>query len=77
MTELPGQAVFECELTKADVKVQWFKNGKPVTASEKCKIFAEGTVHRLVLDGVTGAETGEYSVIARGKSSKAMLTIEG
>ena len=37
----------------------------------------DGTVHRLVVREVTSKDIAEYTAVARGKTSKAKLIIQG
>ncbi|CAH1802739.1 unnamed protein product, partial [Owenia fusiformis] len=75
VTEIPGTATFECELSK-EVPVQWFRHDKPITAGDKYDIIAEGRVHRLIVKNVNGDDEADFHVTARGKKSTAGLFIE-
>ncbi len=48
-----------------------------LSASPKYDIVMDGTVHGLILHGVDGHDVGEYTAVARRKTSKAKLTVEG
>lgn len=78
VTELPGTATFECELSRPNVKVQWMKAGSPISPSHKYDIKMDGAVHRLVIRDVTGSDdVTEYSATVRGLTSKASLALQG
>jgi len=78
VTELPGTATFECELSRPNVKVQWSKAGKPLLPDHKFDVVMEATVHRLVVRDVTGLEdVAEYAATVRGLASRASLDIQG
>lgn len=78
MTELPGLATFECELSKPNIKVQWLKSGKPILPNKKFEVVMDGTIHRLIIRDILGEEdVAEYTVTVRGQSSKAVLKING
>lgn len=75
--EMPSTVTLECELTKANVKVQWCRGTEPLERSPKYEIIAKGTVHQLILHDVTDEDISEYTAMARSKTSKANLSIEG
>ena len=75
--EIPGHVTLECELSKAKVKMQWQKGSTPIAPGTKYTITADGTVHRLSISDVLAEDIAEYTAIARGKTSKCTLSIEG
>lgn len=77
VSEIPGTAVFDIELSKPDVTVQWLCQGKPVIPDNKHDIIADGKVHTLTVKDVDDEDEGEYSVTAKGKTSTAQLSVQG
>lgn len=77
ITEMPVNVTFECELSKADVKVQWQCGDQVIMSSEKYSVQMDGTVHRLTIHDANGADVAEYTAVARGKTSKASLNVQG
>lgn len=78
VSEIPGTATFECELSRPNVKVQWMKGNKPILPDHKYDIKMDGAVHRLVIRDVTGSDDiSEYSATVRGLTSKASLDLQG
>ena len=77
VTEIPSVVTLECELSKANVKVQWQRAGQPVTRGAKYDFSADGTVHRMTIRDLHGDDISEYMAIARGKMSKCSLSIQG
>ena len=78
VSELPGTASFECELSLPNVKVQWLKAAKPILPDHKFNVTMDGAVHRLVIRDVAGTvDVTEYSATVRGLASKASLDIQG
>jgi len=78
VSELPGTATLECELSRPNVKVQWLKADKPVLPDHKFDVVMDAAVHRLVIRDVSGQDdVTEYSATVRGISSKASLDIQG
>ena len=77
LKEIPGSITFECELTKANVKVQWLRGKEPIPPNGNFKIEVDGAIHRLTIRDATGVNVGEYTAVARSKTSTAKLTVEG
>ena len=77
VTEIPGVVTFECELSKPNIKVQWQRGDQPLLSSDKYNIQMEATVHRLIIREVDGQDVSEYTALARGKTSKAALLVQG
>ena len=70
-------AVLECEVNKVDAEVTWYKDGKPLKSTEKCRITKEGNVHRLTLKDVTPRQVAKYTAKTGPESTSAKLTLEG
>ena len=77
LKEIPGSITFECELTKANVKVQWLRGKEPIPPNGNFKIEVDGAIHRLTIRDATGVNVGDYTAVARSKTSTAKLTVEG
>ena len=69
----------ECELSKPDQKVKWYKNGKEIKPDRKRGIQpkVEGTKHSLTIPKTEKDDTAEYSVKIGGEETKGKLTVEG
>ena len=70
----------ECELSKPDQKVKWFKNGKEIKPDRKRGISppkVEGTKHRLTIPKTLKDDTAEYTVKIGDEETKGKLTVEG
>ncbi len=69
----------ECELSKPDQKVKWFKNGKEIKPDRKRGIVpkVEGTKHTLTIPKSLSEDTAEYAVKLGDKETKGNLTVEG
>ena len=69
----------ECELSKPDQKVKWFKNGKEMKPDRKRGISpkVEGTKHTLTIPKTLKDDTAEYSVKIGEEETKGKLTVEG
>ena len=69
----------ECELSKPDQLVKWFKNGKEIKPDKKRGIIpkVEGTKHTLIIPKTVTDDTAEYSVKCGDQETKGKLTVEG
>ena len=75
--EIPSTATFECELSKAGLRVQWLRGDEPISSGDKYDITTDGAVHRLIVHDVSGDDMDTYTATVRGKTSSASLTVEG
>ena len=69
----------ECELSKPDQNVKWFKNGKEIKPDRKRGIIpkVEGNKHILHIPKCLTDDTAEYTVKFDGQETKSKLTVEG
>ena len=69
----------ECELSKPDQKVKWFKDGKEIKPDRKRGISpkVEGTKHTLTIPKTLKDDTAEYTVKMGDEETKGKLTVEG
>ena len=66
VTKVGTDAVFECEISKNNSRVQWLKDGQEIFVNDVYGIEAEGRMHRLNVRGVEGKHQGDYAVIVKG-----------
>ncbi|OCT63341.1 obscurin-like protein 1 isoform X2 [Xenopus laevis] len=69
-------AVFMCEVSCAQAKGEWFKNGEQVQVSNTTKIRQEGRRHFLLICGAQCEDAGEITFKARRLQSTARLRIK-
>ena len=69
----------ECELSKPDQKVKWFKDGKEIKPDRKRGIVlkVDGAKHILTIPKTLKDDTAEYSVKCDDQETKGKLTVEG
>ena len=67
----------ECELSKPDQPVKWYKDGKEVVPSENVEVITEGTKQKLVIKGAKPEDAADYTVRLGNLSTEASLTIDG
>ena len=71
-------ATFQCEVSKANLKVKWLKNGEELKASERIDFSSTDKKHSLTIRNAELADQSEYTIIVEeGVESKAKLTVEG
>ena len=69
----------ECELSKPDQKVKWFKNGKEIKPDKKRGILSktDGRKHSLIIPKTEMGDAAEYSVKCGEEETEAKLIVEG
>ena len=67
----------ECEVSRPDKPIQWFKDDKPVTASARIKLTSEGGVHSLLIDCAELDDEAVYKAVVNGVESTAEVLVEG
>jgi len=77
ISELPASATFECEISKPYVSVQWYKGEEPIRRSHKHDVAVDGTIHRLTVNEVEGADEAEYTIVAKNNKCSATLAVQG
>jgi len=53
-------AEFKCEVSEAEAKGKWFKDGKEVVASDRIEVIERGCLRKLVINDVTASDQGLY-----------------
>lgn len=73
-----SNAEFSCTLNIDTDDVSWFLDGDKLLSSptDGVNITHDGLKHNLTFDDVAVEDSGEVKVTAKGKSSKAKLTVE-
>ena len=74
--EVNSKAIFECELSKTGLKMDWTKDNKPIKSNDKYEITAEGTVHRLVIQDVDAKDVGTYAAEYQHLSTSAKCKVQ-
>lgn len=72
-----GTAHLSCEVSKADVPVEWRKGTSVILSSHKCSIQQEGKVHTLLIRDLNRADAGEYSCHTPAGKTTARLEVKG
>ena len=77
LNDLGLEAVFNCEVSKSDLKTEWFKGDKPIKRSEKYNITSKNGQHTLTISDCQVDDVASYTIKLDGISSTAKLAIKG
>ncbi|XP_053913945.1 obscurin isoform X12 [Cuculus canorus] len=76
-TSEAGQDIsLSCELSKSDVTIRWYKDGKAIRKSQKYDIHQEGTRAILIIHNSTVKDSGEYTCETEDFKTKAKVTVQ-
>ncbi|KAL6489202.1 hypothetical protein MHYP_G00029430 [Metynnis hypsauchen] len=67
---------FRCELTKPGATVVWRKGKKILESSNKYQLKQDGAVVELIIHGLQGGDSGEYSCDSGHEVTSAPLTVK-
>lgn len=67
----------ECELSKPNQPIKWYKDDFEVVPSEDVEIIAEGTKHKLIIKKAKPEDAAAYSVKLGALCTEARLAVEG
>lgn len=70
-------AIFECEVSLANVPIKWYVKGQEVTNSPTHNISMEKAVHTLRIEKCKKLDAGDVKAVFYTKESKATLTVTG
>lgn len=77
LNDLGLEAVFDCVVSKPDLKAEWFKADKPIKRSEKYNITSKNGAHSLTISDCQVDDVASYTIKLDGISSTAKLAIKG
>uniref|UniRef100_A0A8C9NL01 Obscurin like cytoskeletal adaptor 1 n=1 Tax=Serinus canaria TaxID=9135 RepID=A0A8C9NL01_SERCA len=72
-----GVASFECELSRPNAEVKWFKDGQELRPGPNCRIYSAGRRRILQLSRCELTDTGSYTCDAGDCRASAMLHVQG
>uniref|UniRef100_A0A663M3I2 Obscurin n=1 Tax=Athene cunicularia TaxID=194338 RepID=A0A663M3I2_ATHCN len=76
-TSAVGQDIsLSCELSKPDVTIRWYKDGKAIRKSQKYDLHQEGTRAFLIIHDSTVKDSGEYTCETEVSKTKARITVQ-
>lgn len=71
------EATFDCEVSKSDLKAEWYKGDKAIKRSDKYNITSKNGQHSLTVGDCQVDDVASYSIKLDGISSTAKLSIKG
>jgi len=77
LEDLGLEAVFDCEVSKSELKADWFKANKPIQRSDKYNITSKNGRHSLTINDCQVDDVASYTIKLDGISSTAKLSIKG
>ena len=78
LTSIPKDVTFECEISKTDLSVEWYKGEALIRKGDRYDVSVVGGVHSLVIHDATGEDMAEYTIlVTKDLKSKAKLIVEG
>lgn len=77
LKEVGLKAIFECEVSKAGLKAEWFKDGNAIKRDMKYEMQSSEGKYSLIIDDAQPDDIAEYCVRFVGAESKAKLYIKG
>ena len=78
VTDTKEGIVLVCEISKAGLKVDWYKGDKKLRRDDKYNYLVEdGTVHKLLIDKVSAEDAGQYRAVYQNLETSATLTVAG
>ena len=69
--------MLQCEVSKPNVPVTWYKNGVPVVPQMRVETTTIGTIQLLTIYHTTMDDMAEYSMKVCDDVTRAVLTIQG
>ncbi|XP_071275375.1 obscurin [Agelaius tricolor] len=71
------KATFECELSKPNANVKWFKDGKEIRPSKNIGIISQGNKRSLIIHKCEYEDQGTYTCQAAEDKTSATLKVHG
>lgn len=71
------EVVLQCEISKADAPVKWFKDGQEIKPSKNAIIKADGKKRILILKKALKPDIGQYTCDCGTDKTSGKLNIEG
>ena len=71
------KAILECELTRPNKPVKWFKDNQEIKPDDHFGFTVDMFTHQLIIDSVNLKDTGVYKLVCGDVSTKAKFIVEG
>lgn len=77
MTEEGSSVILHCEISKADIPVEWRKGNILLKSGEKYKIRQRGCILELKIFNLMQEDSGLYSCASESVETTANITVSG
>jgi hypothetical protein len=76
--ELPEKemAIFETQMSKKNIPVTWFKDGKEVVLDNRIEAITDGFIQQLVIDDCRLSDIGRYKCVMKEAETSARLKVQ-
>ena len=74
---LSEEIVLQCEMSRSNGQVRWFKDGLKVVEDDNVRLTSEGPYRRLTVASAAAKDSGEYVCDTDGDSVFFQLTVSG
>uniref|UniRef100_A0A8C4UEI0 Titin n=1 Tax=Falco tinnunculus TaxID=100819 RepID=A0A8C4UEI0_FALTI len=74
--EEEATAILECEVSRENAKVKWFKNGEEIHKTKKYDIISDGRIRKLIIRGCTLDDAKTYTCDAKDFKTSCFLNVE-
>lgn len=75
LTSSNQTATFECELSKAGLKVEWTKDGQRLRRGDRVDTVSDTRTHRLVIENAGPDDVGKYTAVYEKLTTSAALAV--
>ena len=73
-----GESVdLTCEVNVPNLPSHWFKDDMEIFSTSQRELLVDGVLHILMIPKSTLQDESDYTVVIKGKVSKALLLVEG
>lgn len=73
---LGQSATLQCEISKADARAQWLKDGHEIYSDKKYDMFSKKHLYGLTIRDLEAKDSGDYAIVVKGHRSSARLSVE-
>ena len=71
------RGLLECQVSRPNAQVKWFKNQKQIQPSRKYQLIAQDVYRQLTIDDVCSSDEDTYTCDAADDKTSCQLLVEG
>ena len=71
------RGLLECQVSRANAKVRWYKNRKEIQPSKKHQLISQDVYRQLTIADVCSSDEDTYTCDAGDDETSCMLLVEG